>query len=94
MKQAVLGSHSIEQLDLSYNEISQFSLDSDFDQDLCCIRKLNLASNQITELPVGLTSWFKLQELMVNQNKLKFIFSAGKKKSSIWNIACKKLKHL
>ncbi|KAI8070096.1 hypothetical protein BDF21DRAFT_495729 [Thamnidium elegans] len=76
LKQVVLGSHSIEQLDLSHNEISQFSLDSNIDQDLSCMRKLNLGSNQITELPVGLTSWFKLQELMVNQNKLKFVFSA------------------
>lgn len=78
IKKVVLGDNSIEQLDLSHNEICSITLDENINQDLICLRKLNLGYNQITELPPSLTSWTKLQELLVNQNRLKFVFSASK----------------
>lgn len=65
---------NIEQLDLSYNEISTFEVENAGEIHF---RKLNLSHNQITALPSGLTSWTKLLELQVNQNKLKFLFSTG-----------------
>lgn len=80
IKKVVLGDNSIEQLDLSYNEIMSIEFDENSNQDLIRLRKLNLGHNQIDKLPPNLTSWTKLQELQVNQNKLKFVFSAGKKK--------------
>lgn len=78
IKKVILCDNSIEQLDLSYNEISSITLDENINQDLISLRKLNLSHNQIDNLPPSLTSWTKLQELQVNQNKLKFVFSAGK----------------
>ncbi|KAI7891954.1 uncharacterized protein EV154DRAFT_419476 [Mucor mucedo] len=78
IQKVVLGDNSIEQLDLSYNEITSIELDEKSNQDLISLRKLNLSHNQISQLPSSLTGWTKLQELQVNQNKLKFVFSADK----------------
>lgn len=64
---------TIEQLDLSYNEISSFIVDSEETN----FRKVNLGHNQISVLPSSVTRWTKLQELSLNQNKLKYLFSAG-----------------
>lgn len=77
IQKVTLGDNSIEQLDLSYNEITSIELDEKNNQDLISLRKLNLSHNQISQLPPSLTGWTKLQELQVNQNKLKFVFSAG-----------------
>lgn len=84
IRKVVLCDNSIEQLDLSHNEITCITADENINHDLISLRKLNLGCNQITELPPSLTSWTKLQELSVNQNKLKFIFSAGTIKTSFF----------
>lgn len=62
---------TIEQLDLSYNEISGFEPRYGDDSRLV---KLNLSHNQIDTLPSSFERWTKLQELLLNQNKLRVLF--------------------
>lgn len=83
IKTIVLSNNTIEQLDLSYNEISSINIDDTIYDKFINLRKLNLGNNQIDKLPSSLTSWTKLQELQVNQNKLKILFDAGKKKGKM-----------
>ena len=61
--------NTIEQLDLSYNEIESI----DIRDGASNIVKLNLNHNQIVQLP-SVLNWAKLQELLVNQNRLKALF--------------------
>ncbi|KAL7311234.1 hypothetical protein PS15m_009018 [Mucor circinelloides] len=58
---------TIEQLDLSYNEIEHFDIHQD---GASSIVKLNLNNNQIDQLP-SVLQWAKLKELLLNQNKLR-----------------------
>lgn len=64
-----LENNTIEQLDLSYNEIESI----DIRDGASNIVKLNLNHNQIVQLP-SVLNWAKLQELLVNQNRLKALF--------------------
>lgn len=59
---------SIERLDLSDNQIQNVLVDG------CSFTKLNLSHNQLEKLPL-LLGWTKLQELNVNRNRLKYLFS-------------------
>lgn len=61
---------TIEQLDLSYNDIESF----DIQDGASTIVKLNLNNNRIERLP-SVLQWPKLKELLVNQNKLRALFS-------------------
>ncbi len=54
--------------------------DESIDDTTVNLRKLNLGHNQVDKLPSSLINWTKLQELQVNQNKLKILFSAGRKR--------------
>ncbi|KAL9551866.1 hypothetical protein MBANPS3_004048 [Mucor bainieri] len=60
---------TIEQLDLSYNDITSF----DIQEGASVIVKLNLNNNQIEQLP-SVLQWPKLKELLVNQNRLRTLF--------------------
>ncbi|GAN09689.1 leucine-rich repeat-containing protein 40-like [Mucor ambiguus] len=60
---------TIEQLDLSYNDIGSL----DIQDGASTIVKLNLNNNQIEQLPSAL-HWPKLKELLVNQNRLRTLF--------------------
>lgn len=64
-----LENNTIEQLDLSYNEIESI----DIRDGASNIVKLNLNNNRIEQLP-SVLNWTKLQELLVNQNRLKALF--------------------
>lgn len=73
LKDVSLEQTSIERLDLSDNQIRNIHVDQNHSYRFT---KLNLSYNQIEKLPL-LLGWTKLQELNVNQNRLKYIF-AGK----------------
>jgi Leucine-rich repeat (LRR) protein len=59
----------VEKLDLSDNQIQNIHTDPSHTYKLT---RLNVSHNQIEKLP--LVTWNKLQELNVNQNKLKYLF--------------------
>ncbi|OAC99929.1 hypothetical protein MUCCIDRAFT_185157 [Mucor lusitanicus CBS 277.49] len=68
---------TIEQLDLSYNDIESF----DIQDGASTIVKLNLNNNRIERLP-SVLQWPKLKELLVNQNKLRALFSVNNEEIS------------
>lgn len=74
----VLSNSTIEKLDLSHNKIKSMQIDETIIDDRFGIRTLDLGHNQIDSLPANVISWKKLQELKVNHNRLKFLFSASK----------------
>lgn len=79
LENVILNNSGLEKLDLSYNKIKSIQVDGAIiDDDVFSIRTLDLAHNQIESLPDNVIKWKKLQELKVNQNKLKFLFSASK----------------
>lgn len=61
----------IELLDLSDNQLGVVSFN---DQDLPSLRKLNLSGNQIEKLPSEI-KWVRLEELLVNKNRLRCVYS-------------------
>lgn len=78
LESVLLSNGTIEKLDLSHNKIKSIQVDETIVDDKFGIRTLDLGHNQIESLPANVISWKKLQELKVNHNRLKFLFSAGK----------------
>ncbi|KAI8888320.1 L domain-like protein [Backusella circina FSU 941] len=63
----------IEFLDLSDNQLGAVSFN---DEILPSLRKLNLSGNQIEKLPNEI-KWVKLEELLLNKNRLRCLYSGN-----------------
>jgi Leucine-rich repeat (LRR) protein len=63
---------SIERLDLSHNTIKDIHISND--TAVKSLVKLNLSHNKIEQLPEAILHATKLQELQVDQNRLRVLF--------------------